>query len=136
VGTNDPYYFGNAELDQVKGTGWFIGQFVPSEVGLRHQTDVELKWGIHPDGEKRSQPWANGNGITISVLIQGAIKVTLYASETPQVVTLATAGEYIIFGPDILHSWEAVGPTIVLSVRFPSVEVSRTQAAASLPSTN
>ena len=126
---NQPYYFGNAALDQVGGTGWFIGQFVPCEVGLRHQTDVELKWGIHADGEKRSQPWANGNGTTISVLIQGTIKVTFQSSETPQVVTLSTAGEYVIFAPDVVHSWEATDHTIVLSVRFPSVEVRQTKAA-------
>jgi hypothetical protein len=30
---------------QVRGSGWFVGQFVPAELGLRRQTDVELKWG-------------------------------------------------------------------------------------------
>ena len=123
------YYVGNAALDQVRDTGWFIGQFVPAELGLRHQTDVELKWGIHPDGEKRSHPWANRNGTTISVLIQGAIKVAFYIVEAPQVVTLQNAGEYIIFGPDVVHSWEAIGHTVVLSVRFPSVEVKSTKNA-------
>ena len=48
-----PFYFGNAATDQVRGSGWFIGQFVAPELGLRHQTDVEVKWGLHPDGDKR-----------------------------------------------------------------------------------
>ena len=47
------FYFGNAVVDQVRDSGWFVGQFVPAELGLRHQNDVEVKWGIHPDGEKR-----------------------------------------------------------------------------------
>jgi len=47
----------------------FVGQFVPPEFGLRRQTAVELKWGVHPDGDKRRTPWANGNGTTISVLV-------------------------------------------------------------------
>src|SRR5437016_14455043 len=64
------FYFGNAPADQVRGSGWFIGQFVPPELGLRRQTDVEVKWGLHPDGEKRSRTWANRNGTTISVLIR------------------------------------------------------------------
>ena len=123
MGSNDPFYFGNAKADQVGGGGWFVGQFVPAELGLRHQTDVELKWGIHPDGEKRPEPWANRNGTTISVLIEGALKMTFHVDGAEQEVTLRTKGDYVAFGPDVVHSWEAVGDTIVLSVRFPSVEV-------------
>jgi hypothetical protein len=120
------YYFGNAKVDQVRNTGWFVGQFVPPELGLRHQNDVELKWGIHLDGEKRSHPWANGNGTTISVLIRGTLHVALHSGGESQMVTLQKEGDYIIFGPDVVHSWEAVGDTVVFSVRFPSVEVGRT----------
>ena len=119
------FYFGNAAADQVRNTGWFLGQFVPIELGLRHQSDVELKWGVHPDGDKRSHPWANGNGTTVSVLIHGALRVEFPIDGTPQVVTLRKEGDYIVFGPDVVHSWEAIGDTVVLSVRFPSVEVGR-----------
>jgi hypothetical protein len=72
------FYFGNAEADQVRGSGWFVGQFVPREFGLRGQTDVEFKWGIHPDGDRRPRPWANRNSTTISVLVQGSLRVTFY----------------------------------------------------------
>jgi hypothetical protein len=119
------FYSGNAAVDQVRGTGWFIGQFVPAELGLRHQTDVELKWGLHKDGEKRSHPWANGNATTVSVLIRGALRVELQVGAAPQVVTLRKEGDYIVFGPDVVHSWEATGDTLVLSLRFPSVEIER-----------
>jgi hypothetical protein len=118
-------YFGNAALDQVRGSGWFVGQFVPPELGLRHQTAVELKWGIHPDGEKRSHPWANGNATTISILITGSLHVTFHLDGTEQVMTMRQPGDYVAFGPQMVHSWEAVGDTVVLSVRFPSVEVDR-----------
>ena len=117
------FYFGNAMADQVGGSGWFVGQFVPAELGLRHQTDVELKWGMHPDGEKRSHPWASQNGTTISVLIEGRLLVTFHIGGIQQQVTLQTKGDYVAFGPEVMHSWEAIGDTIVLSVRFPSVEV-------------
>jgi hypothetical protein len=119
----DSFYCGNAAIDQVRGTGWFVGQFVPAELGLRHQTDVELKWGLHKDGERRSQPWANGNATTISVLIRGMLRVEFHVGATPQVVTLQKEGDYIVFGADVVHSWEATGETLVLSLRFPSVEV-------------
>ena len=69
------FYFGNAIADQVRDSGWFVGQFVSPELGLRHQTDVEVKWGIHPDGENRPKPWANGHATTISVLIRGNLRV-------------------------------------------------------------
>ncbi len=123
MNAKSPFYFGNAKADQVRGSGWFVGQFVPAELGLRRQTDVELKWGIHPHGEKRSQPWANQNGATISVLIEGSLRVTFHIDGTQQEVTLQAKGDYVIFGPEVVHTWEAIGETIVLSVRFPSVEV-------------
>ena len=123
MGSKRQFYFGNAKADQVRGSGWFVGQFVPAELGLRRQTDVELKWGLHPDGEKRPEPWANRNGTTISVLIEGSLKVTFHIDGAQQEVTLGTKGDYVVFGPEVVHSWEAVGDTIVLSVRFPSVEV-------------
>jgi len=122
------FYFGNAELDQVRGSGWFVGQFVPPELGLRRQTDVEVKWGIHPDGDKRPVPWANRNGTTISVLVEGQLRVTFHVDGTESEVTMRTKGDYVIFGPDVVHSWEATGHTIVLSIRFPSVEVGSASA--------
>ncbi|MBV8889114.1 MAG: signal peptidase I [Alphaproteobacteria bacterium] len=127
MGNKEPYYCGNAAADQIGGSGWFVGQFVPSELGLRHQADVEVKWGMHRDGDKRSRPWANGNGTTIAVLIRGTLRVSLYAAHTPDTITLAREGDYIIYGPEVVHSWEAVGDTLVLSIRFPSVEVDRTR---------
>lgn len=126
-----PFYFGNAAADQIRNTGWFVGQFVPAELGLRHQTDVEVKWGVHPDGDKRPRPWANGNGTTVSVLIRGTLHLRFYLGETQEIVTLAREGDYVIFGPDVVHSWEASGDTIVLSVRFPSVEVGPQYASRS-----
>ena len=124
-----PFYFGNAAADQIRNTGWFIGQFVPPELGLRHQRDVEVKWGFHPDRDKRPSPWANGNGTTISVLIRGTLHICFHTGETQETVTLTKEGDYVIFGPEIVHSWEASGETLVISVRFPSVEIGRTHAS-------
>jgi hypothetical protein len=123
MSTKQPFYVGNAKADQVGDSGWFIGQFIPAELGLRRQTEVELKWGIHPDGERRAQPWAHQNGATISLLIEGSFKLTFHLGESRQEVILRTKGDYVIFGPEVVHFWEAIGDTIVLSVRFPSVEI-------------
>ncbi len=131
MGGEADYYYGNAALDQVRDSGWFIGQFVPPELGLRHQTDVEIKWGVHPDGDKRPRPWANGNGSTISVLFRGKLLVSFYSGETAEIVALAKEGDYVIYGPDTVHSWEAIGDTLVLSIRFPSVEIGRPKTGTS-----
>ena len=117
------FYRGQAAMDQIENSGWFLGQFVPEGIGLRHQTDVELKWGMHKDGERRSAPWATGVSTTVAILIRGALKVEFYVDETPQVVTLDKEGDYVVYGPDVAHSWEAIGDALVLTVRFPSVEV-------------
>jgi hypothetical protein len=88
VSTNTLFHFGNAIADQVRDSGWFVGQFVPAEMGLQHQTDIEVKWGMHPDGEKWPQPWATRNATRISILIHGCLQVTLHVGHTPQVLTL------------------------------------------------
>jgi hypothetical protein len=129
MNTDGSFYFGNAAFDQVRGTGWFIGQFVPAELGQRHQTAVELKWGIHPDGEKRLQPWARGHATTIAILVRGALRIEFHSSPTSKVVTLQREGDYVVYGPTVMHSWEAIGDTLVLTVRFPSVEVERPQSS-------
>jgi hypothetical protein len=121
---DEPFYFGNAELDRVGGTGWFLGQFVPAQSGLRHQTDVELKWGIHPNGEKRSRPWAQGHATTVAILIRGALRIEFHVGEVVHPVTLQREGDYVVYGPQMVHSWEAIGDALVLTIRFPSIDVS------------
>lgn len=51
--------------------------------------------------------------------------MTFQVGATPQIVTPQKEGDHIIFGPNTVHSWEAIGHTVVLSVRYPSVEVWR-----------
>ena len=121
--TDKSFYFGNACLDQVDGSGWFVGQFVRPQLGQRHQTAVELKWGQHLDGERRPQPWAQGRATTISLLLRGLLRVQFHCGPTVEAVTLQREGDYVIYGPSVIHSWEATGDTLVLTVRFPSVQV-------------
>jgi len=121
--SDSSFYFGNAASDQVGGTGWFVGQFVSAASGLRHQTAVEVKWGVHPDGEKRICPWAQGHGTTIAILLRGSLRLEFHTGPSPRLITLQKEGDYVIYGPEVVHSWEAIGDTIVVTVRFPSVEV-------------
>jgi hypothetical protein len=119
----ESFYFGNAAADQVGGSGWFVGQFISTALGLRHQTDVELKWGVHQNGERRPRgAEATGRATTITILIQGALRTTFQIDGQRHAVTMQKQGDYLIFGRNVVHSWEAIGYTVVLSVRFPSVD--------------
>jgi len=119
----DGWYFGNAVRDDVRGSGWFVGQFVPAQLGLRHQTAIEVKWGRHPKGERRpAGPEANQVATTVSVLVRGALLTRFDHRGQRHEVLIKDEGDYIIFGPDVVHAWEALEDTVVLSLRFPSVE--------------
>lgn len=125
---DDAFYFGHAPHDQIRDSGWFVGQFVPKELGPRHQTDVELKWGLHKQGETRVAPWATGASTTISVMIEGALRVIFHVDGRLETVTMEKPGDYVVFGRNIVHSWEALSDAIVLSIRFPSVDSRRSAA--------
>jgi hypothetical protein len=118
------FYFGNAAEDNVADTGWFVGQFVADTMGHRHQTAVELKWGVHRCGQSRpGGSEANGVATTISILVRGKLETVFTVAGQPHVVRLEREGDYIVFGPEVKHDWEALEDSIVLSVRFPSVDV-------------
>ena len=62
-------YVGNAGVDGATNAGWLLGHFAPPGE-IRHSTDVEVKWGVHPPGEARSR-WATGERrTTLLVLVQ------------------------------------------------------------------
>ena len=119
-----PFYVGNAVADGVRGTGWFIGKFEFGTIWGRHQEALEVKWGSHARGESRPHGLApNGAATTISILVRGLFQTTFVLNGKTHVVTMNQEGDYIIFGPDLVHGWEALEDSVVLSVRFPSVNV-------------
>ena len=117
------FYKGNAVADNVAGSGWFVGQFVPDAAGMRHQLDVELKWGIHRRGDRRVAPAAaNRFATTISILVRGALEVHVTSADAQASLVLCDEGDYLMFGPDVGHSWEALEDAVVLSIRYPSID--------------
>jgi hypothetical protein len=70
------WYSGNAAEDGRERRGWLLGHFIDLADGVRSSKDVEVKWGIHPAGEKRpsgppmtsERPWyfssAEASGLT------------------------------------------------------------------------
>ncbi|HEX2912656.1 MAG TPA: signal peptidase I [Chloroflexia bacterium] len=113
---------GNAALDGYEDNrrGWFIGHFLDERRGLRSTADIEVKWGIHPQGEVKISYALNEIATTMSLLISGRFKLDF--PDQDQAVTLAQPGDYVIFGPGVPHIWEALEDSVVLSVRWPSLQ--------------
>ncbi|MCR8945593.1 signal peptidase I [Streptomyces sp. OUCMDZ-4982] len=96
--------------------GWLLG-YSKDASGPRHNADVEIKWGVHPQGDERAQ-WARGEERTaLLVLISGRSRVELPGRS----VLLAEQGDYVVWGPSVDHSWFAEEESAVLTVRWPSV---------------
>ena len=111
---------GNAIRDGKRG--WFVGQFVAPELGLRHRDDVEIKWGVHPRGEARPGAWVSyKTATTVVVLIRGEIHIRIRQGGEIDDVRLMAEGDYVILPPVVEHTWEALTDCVVLSVRSPSV---------------
>ncbi|MBF9073740.1 cupin domain-containing protein [Streptacidiphilus fuscans] len=113
---NDSVYVGNAGADAALDRGWILGHF--KEPGdPRHSEDVEIKWGVHPPGDKRLE-WVEGEHRTaLLVLISGRFRMEF----RDRSVVLERQGEYVVWGHGVDHSWVAEEESIVMTVRWPSV---------------
>jgi hypothetical protein len=107
---------GNAKVDAKRG--WFVGHFIDEKLGLRHSDDVELKWGVHPAGDGRAE-WATGDvRSTISILISGKFEIT-FRNRT---VTMSEPGDFVMWGEGEDHKSRALDDSVVLTVRWPSIQ--------------
>ncbi len=109
-------HFGNAARDGASRRGWLVGHFLDERAGPRSTPDVAIKWGIHRAGEKRDTWALNSRATTLSVLVEGRFRLTFPAESH----LLARPGDYVIWAPGVPHHWEALAPSIVLTVRWPS----------------
>lgn len=107
---------GDAAEDSRETRGWLLGHFINPSEGVRSSKDVEVKWGIHPSGDKRAGWTAGEQRTTIVLLVQGIFRIDLTGAS----ITLRKLGDYVVWGPGIDHSWEALADSIVLTVRWPS----------------
>jgi hypothetical protein len=112
----DEIYVGNADPDALADRGWLLGYFKP-EGDPRHSTEVEIKWGRHPRGDRRAE-WVRGEARTaLLVLISGCFHM-----EFPgRTVVLDKQGDYVVWPRGVDHSWFAAEESVVLTVRWPSV---------------
>ena len=113
----DSWYTGNAYADGDAHRGWLLGHFIEPGETVRATGALEVKWGIHSFGERRAG-WTEGEErTTMVVLISGRFRVDLAVGE----VLLERQGDYLVWGPGIEHSWEALEDSVVLTIRWPSL---------------
>lgn len=111
------WHHGNAAEDGDATRGWLLGHFIQPEDDVRSSRDVEVKWANHPAGEKRPD-WTTGEQrTTMLLLVNGRFRLHL----TEETVDLTKQGDYVVWGPGIDHSWEALADSTVITVRWPSV---------------
>lgn len=107
--------FGNANIEGASRRGWFIGHFL-SPGDPRSTSDLEVKWGIHPAGDHRSDWAKNREATTLSILIKGRFRVQFPEQE----ILLSREGDYVLWCPGVSHTWYAEEESIILTVRWPS----------------
>ena len=111
------WYQGNATEDGAATRGWLIGHFLDCSAGVRATEDVEIKWGVHPAGEKRAAWTEEDQRTTVLILVSGNFVVKL----SEGTAELTRQGDYVMWGPGIDHSWEAKEDSVVITVRWPSL---------------
>jgi len=108
---------GNAFADGDKHRGWLVGNFIEPPDSVLNSGDVEIKWGVHPAGEERAD-WTTGETRTsFMVLISGRFIQRLPDRQ----VELTKPGDYVSWGPGVVHAWRAIEDSVLLTVRWPSV---------------
>ena len=112
-----PPISGNVSVASSATRGWFLGHFMPGENNPLRTNDLEIKWYTHAKGETRNE-WAPGNPVrTLNILLRGHF-VLLFPDRE---VALQKEGDFVLFGPDVPHSFRSEQESLVLTVRWPSL---------------
>lgn len=100
--------------------GWLVGHFVKDNSELYTSKEVEVKWGVHTKNERKEANGVNILATTLTILISGSFIMEFPALNKK--ITLNKIGDYLIFPPGVSHYWVAEADSIVLTIRWPSIE--------------
>jgi hypothetical protein len=115
--TADNWYTGNATDDAQAHRGWLPGNFIQPDDSVRATPDVEVKWGIHPAGQGRSDRYTGETRTSMLILVSGRFRQEL----SVRTVVLEHPGDYVVWGPGIDHTWQAEADSVVITIRWPSL---------------
>ena len=108
------WHFGNAAVDGSKRRGWVVGAFMDAD-DVRMSKDVEIKWGVHPAGDRREAWFEDESRTTVLLLVSGRFRIDLSVGAA----VLAEQGDYAMWGPGVGHSWRAEEESVVVTIRWP-----------------
>lgn len=110
-------HFGRAPYEAKLDGGWLIGHFFADMTDARSSHAVEIKWSVHQAGDKRNEWTVAEDRTTACFLISGEFELQL----TSGTFVLRETGDYLLWGPQINHSWKALADSVTLTVRWPSL---------------
>lgn len=110
------WHHGNAADDGSATRGWLLGHFIEPADDVRATGAVEVKWGVHPAGDKRPEWTSEDQRTTLLLHVEGHFRLHL----TEGTVDMTKLGDYVVWGPGIDHTWEAITDAVVITVRWPS----------------
>lgn len=113
----DNWYTGNAGDDAHAHRGWLLGHFIRPPGSVRSTGALEVKWGIHPAGQKRPEWSTDERRTTMVLLVSGRFRVELSNGGA----LLDRQGDYLVWGPGIDHTWQAEEDSAVVTIRWPSI---------------
>lgn len=113
---NGSVHLGNAALDGAGHRGWLVGHFLDTPGDPRATAAVEVKWGVHPAGDRRQAIAMSVEATSLSILISGRFRISFPDQE----VILSRPGDYAIWSAGVPHRWSAEAESVVLTVRWPS----------------
>ncbi|WML80917.1 signal peptidase I [Streptomyces sp. VNUA74] len=97
--------------------GWFVGGFLSNLSGLRRDSSLAVKWGVHKAGEMREEPSSSAIENSLAILISGVFKLQ-FPGESPTQVILSERGDYVLFGPGVQHVWTALNNSVIVTIRW------------------
>jgi hypothetical protein len=122
---------GNAVADGAPFHSWFVGNLkswtepglaaTQPDFGLRASSTVEMKWGTHRAGERRTKWAACSDKMTMSLLVRGKFLLRFRSpGNRPEIIEqlLAREGDYAIWGTETEHTWVVVEDAVIFTVRW------------------
>jgi hypothetical protein len=121
---------GNASEAGAASRGWFVGDLaawatsrgeMPEANTPRQSTALEVKWLVHPPGDRRAA-WADRDrSFALSVLVAGEMQLEFRSVAGIQSsVRLARPADYVLWhGPTYSHVWSTDSGCTILTIRWP-----------------
>lgn len=111
---------GNLVSEALGERGWAVGAFdqrvAHADSDMRFTSSAEMKWSTHKRGELRHSGWGIAPSTSLTALVQGAFFVEFLDRH----FTLNEPGDFVIWVPDMAHTWEALADSTMLTLRWPS----------------